>query len=140
MENPIEIGRQFKTNYLNYLDTGIPLPCDEYKKERRALYEQEGVIMQSPIIEFVKKYKPYKILKDAFASLPQEKGYEISIAEFLNKGLLKNENGSERFLYEHQYNTIIDVLGKDKNLIVTTGTGSGKTECFMIPLIAGLIR
>ncbi|MBR2362870.1 MAG: DEAD/DEAH box helicase [Spirochaetaceae bacterium] len=140
MENPIEIGRQFKTNYLNYLDTGIPLPCDEYKKERRALYEQEGVIMQSPIIEFVKKYKPYKTLKDAFASLPQEKGYEISIAEFLNKGLLRNENGSERFLYEHQYNTIIDVLGKDKNLIVTTGTGSGKTECFMIPLIAGLIR
>ena len=32
MENPVEIGRQLKDNYLNYLDTGIPLPCDEYKE------------------------------------------------------------------------------------------------------------
>lgn len=140
MENPVEIGRQLKENYLNYLDTGIPLPCEEYKKERRALYGQEGVIMQSPIIEFVKRYAPYKTLKETYADLPVEKGYDASIAEFLNRGLLKNEDGSERILYEHQYNSVVDVLGKNKNLIVTTGTGSGKTECFMIPLITDLIK
>lgn len=140
MENPVEIGKQLKENYLNYLDTGIPLPCDEYKKERRALYEQEGIIMQSPIIEFVKKYDPYKTLKETLAELPKENGYKLSIADFLNQGLLKNEDGSERVLYEHQYKSIIDVLGKNKNLVVTTGTGSGKTECFMIPLISDLIK
>lgn len=140
MENPVEIGRQLKENYLNYLDTGIPLPCDEYKKERRALYEQEGVIMQSPIIEFVKKYKPYKTLQDTYLDLPNEKGYNPTIAEFLNRGLLKNDNGSKRILYEHQYKSIIDVLGNNKNLVVTTGTGSGKTECFMIPLITDLVK
>lgn len=140
MENPVEIGRQLKTNYLNYLDTGIPLPCDEYKKERRALYEKEGVIMQSPIIEFVKKYEPYKTLKETYAELPKEKGYEASFAEFLNKGLLKNDDGSERKLYKHQYESVIEVLGNDKNLVVTTGTGSGKTECFMTPLITDLIK
>lgn len=140
MENPVEIGRQLKANYLNYLDTGIPLPCDEYKKERRALYEQEGIIMQSPIIEFVKKYEPYKTLKETYSELPKEKGYDASIAEFLNKGLLKNDDGSERVLYEHQYKSVIDVLGNDKNLVVTTGTGSGKTECFMTPLITDLVK
>ena len=140
MENPVEIGKQLKANYLNYLDTGIPLPCDEYKKERRALYEQEGIIMQSPIIEFVKKYDPYKTLKDTFSELSKEKGYEPSIADFLNKGLLKNDDGSERVLYEHQYKSVIDVLGNKKNLVVTTGTGSGKTECFMIPLISDLVK
>ena len=140
MENPVEIGRQLKTNYLNYLDTGIPLPCDAYKKERRALYEQEGIIMQSPIIEFVEKYEPYKTLKETYKELPKEKGYDASISEFLNRGLLKNEDDSERILYEHQYKSVIDVLGKDKNLVVTTGTGSGKTECFMIPLITDLIK
>ena len=140
MENPVEIGRQLKANYLNYLDTGIPLPCDEYKKERRALYEQEGIIMQSPIIEFVKKYEPYKTLKETYLELPKGKGYDASIAEFLNKGLLKNDDGSERVLYEHQYKSVIDVLGNDKNLVVTTGTGSGKTECFMTPLITDLVK
>lgn len=140
MENPIEIGRQLKSNYLNYLDTGIPLPCDEYKKERRALYEEEGVIMQSPIIEFVKKYEPYKTLKNSYAELPKEKGYDIFLAEFLNSGLLKNDDGTERVLYEHQYKSVIDVLGQNKHLVVTTGTGSGKTECFMIPLISDLLK
>lgn len=140
MENPVEIGRQLKDNYLNYLDTGIPLPCDEYKKERRALYEQEGIIMQSPIIEFVKKYDPYKTLKDTYRALPKEKGYDPDIADFLNKGLIKNDDGSERILYKHQYDSVVDVLGNDKNLVVTTGTGSGKTECFMIPLITDLVK
>lgn len=140
MENPVEIGRQLKANYLNYLDTGIPLPCEEYKKERRALYEQEGIVMQSPIIEFVKKYDPYKTLKDTFSELPKDKGYEPAMADFLNKGLLKNDDGSERVLYEHQYKSVIDVLGSNKNLVVTTGTGSGKTECFMIPLISDLVK
>lgn len=140
MENPVEIGRQLKSNYLNYLDTGIPLPCDEYKKERRALYEEEGVIMQSPIIEFVKKYEPYKTLKNSFTELPKEKGYNSSFADFLNAGLLKNDDGTERVLYEHQYKSVIDVLGNNKHLVVTTGTGSGKTECFMIPLISDLVK
>lgn len=140
MENPVEIGRQLKENYLNYLDTGIPLPCDEYKQERRALYEQEGVIMQSPIIELVKKYEPYKTLYNSYTELPKGKGFDSSLAEFLNAGLLKNDDGTERVLYEHQYKSVIDVLGKNKHLVVTTGTGSGKTECFMIPLLSELVK
>ena len=46
--------------------------------------------------------------------------------------------------YEHQYKCW-DVLlnqrtadGKPKSIVVTTGTGSGKTECFMLPLIHDL--
>lgn len=46
--------------------------------------------------------------------------------------------------YEHQYKCW-DVLlnrktadGKPKSIVVTTGTGSGKTECFMMPLIHDL--
>ena len=48
--------------------------------------------------------------------------------------------------YEHQYKCW-DVLlnqrtveGKPKSIVVTTGTGSGKTECFMIPLVHDLIQ
>ena len=48
--------------------------------------------------------------------------------------------------YEHQYKCW-DVLlnqhtseGKPKSIVVTTGTGSGKTECFMIPLVHDLMQ
>ncbi|MEL3907966.1 MAG: DEAD/DEAH box helicase [Treponemataceae bacterium] len=136
MENLVEIGKQLKEKYLNYIDTSIPLPCAGYQDERRALYEQEGVIMQSPIIEFIKKYEPLKTLNDVCV----ENKLDPSIAEFLNLGLLKNDDGSERKLYKHQIDSVVEVLANKKNLIVTTGTGSGKTECFMIPLIANLIH
>lgn len=48
--------------------------------------------------------------------------------------------------YEHQYKCW-DVLlnqqtedGKPKSIVVTTGTGSGKTECFMMPLVYDLSK
>lgn len=48
--------------------------------------------------------------------------------------------------YEHQYKCW-DVLlnqktddGKPKSIVVTTGTGSGKTECFMMPLVHDLSK
>lgn len=51
--------------------------------------------------------------------------------------------------YEHQYecwNTLlnktvkINGVPKPKSIVVTTGTGSGKTECFMMPLVHDLIQ
>ena len=47
--------------------------------------------------------------------------------------------------YEHQYqcwNHLLNeqVNGKPKSICVTTGTGSGKTECFMLPLVYDLDR
>ena len=47
--------------------------------------------------------------------------------------------------YEHQYQCWKTLLkektldGKKKSIVVTTGTGSGKTECFMLPLVQDLI-
>lgn len=47
--------------------------------------------------------------------------------------------------YEHQYQCWKTLSSrtldqKVKSIVVTTGTGSGKTECFMLPLIADLSR
>lgn len=51
--------------------------------------------------------------------------------------------------YEHQYkcwdallNKTVEINGEQKpmSIVVTTGTGSGKTECFMMPLVYDLIN
>lgn len=47
---------------------------------------------------------------------------------------------SETSLYEHQKASLDAVLRETKNLVVCTGTGSGKTESFLIPVINELIR
>ena len=48
--------------------------------------------------------------------------------------------------YEHQYQCWKTLLkdhtqdGKPMSIVVTTGTGSGKTECFMLPLVQDLLN
>ncbi len=43
-------------------------------------------------------------------------------------------------LFRHQLESVESVLDKRRNLIVTTGTGSGKTYCFLLPLIFNLLK
>ena len=49
-----------------------------------------------------------------------------------NKGLLFNPP------YTHQGKAIHETLANDKSLIVMTGTGSGKTESFLMPILGKL--
>ena len=44
-----------------------------------------------------------------------------------------------RYPYTHQTNSWEQLLNK-KTIVVTSGTGSGKTECFMIPVLQDLYR
>jgi ATP-dependent helicase YprA (DUF1998 family) len=45
-----------------------------------------------------------------------------------------------RKLHLHQEQAIRQSVTSDRNLVVATGTGSGKTECFVIPIINHLLR
>lgn len=42
--------------------------------------------------------------------------------------------------YNHQYNAWMTLLEEGNSIVVTSGTGSGKTECFMVPLIHDLTK
>ena len=41
--------------------------------------------------------------------------------------------------YVHQYKCWDALLTRKESIVVTTGTGSGKTECFMVPLVRDLL-
>ncbi|MDW8403000.1 DEAD/DEAH box helicase [Chloroflexus sp.] len=45
-----------------------------------------------------------------------------------------------RPLYRHQDRAIEHVVRRDRNVIVATGTGSGKTESFLLPILDALLR
>jgi|GEM_PF-2420885 len=44
-----------------------------------------------------------------------------------------------RKLYRHQHEAFLQIALRKSNAIVATGTGSGKTECFLIPLLYALL-
>ena len=135
MINPIEIGRKLRKSYLEYIDANIPLPDEKYVEERKEILEKEGALFNSPIIELVKQYTPEEDLKTVCV----KNGYSLDIAEFLNLGLLAHTpNEPDIKLYSHQIKAFTSVRN-GKNMIISTGTGSGKTESFLIPLISNLI-
>jgi hypothetical protein len=75
--------------------------------------------------------RPRYSLKD-FENLLSRKGVSQGILELVGTDDLRRT--WERSLYDHQLRSLSIVTNR-KNLVVSTGTGSGKTDCFLLPLL-----
>lgn len=136
MNNPIKIFNEIFNSYLKYINSGLPFFRDEYNQERIALMSQSGTISQPPIIEIVPKYHEKATLEE----FCQNEKVALELNDFVNTGLFTNNSKHKRKLYDHQYEALKAAYIQRKNIVVTTGTGSGKTECFLLPIIADLIK
>ncbi|MBU1932038.1 DEAD/DEAH box helicase, partial [Patescibacteria group bacterium] len=126
--NPIELSRDIEERYRRYLKTTF------YFKEPdlRASFEEalnSGYLSKGPYLEATSVFKrgqtPRKLFTHLLGSQPDD-------------GFLKAIDG-DRPLYRHQEQAIEGVL-HESNIIVTTGTGSGKTEAFLYPILLHLYR
>lgn len=136
MNNAFEIGRQLKEIYLKYIDTGIPIKYKGLEEERRELLSESDAICKEPIIELVPRYKEFCTLSESCSRL----NLDTRFAEFARQGLFPDQKEAESRIYEHQYEALEEALVKRKHIIATTGTGSGKTECFLLPLIYDILH
>lgn len=135
MNNPIKIFNEIFDAYIKYINSGLPFFREEYNQERNALIKEAGTICQPPIIEIVPKYHE----KATLAEFCANEGVSAELNDFVNTGLFVNNQQQERYLYDHQYEALKEAHINRKHIVVTTGTGSGKTECFLLPVIADLI-
>ena len=135
MNNPISIYNDILETYLKYINSGLPFFRDEYNQERNELLRISGTISQPPIIELVPKYHEKATLEQFCLT----EGAHLEINEFVNSGLFIGGDTMLRKLYDHQYAALKEAYLHRKNIVVTTGTGSGKTECFLLPIIADLV-
>lgn len=134
MINPMAVKRELLENYISYINTGIPLLSDYYARKRDQLLREDGVLMREPYIELVRKYESKYSIEEALQKANISADRQKDIASFMNTALLEG-----RKLYEHQCQSLIEFYRENKNIVVTTGTGSGKTECFFIPLLTRLL-
>lgn len=94
--------------------------------------EKEGILYQKPYIE---ANPSYKIIKDGIIN---ENKIPENIKDILRQ-MEENNLGVFKDPFEHQVKALKHFYdGKD--LFVATGTGSGKTECFMWPMISSLVN
>ncbi|TDE14788.1 DEAD/DEAH box helicase [Dyadobacter psychrotolerans] len=136
MSNAFQIWREIKELYTKYIDTGIPLKRKELEDERRKLFDEPNAIAKLPIIELTPKYQQYGTISSACKELDLDSRF----AEFVQVGLFGADKDEERKIYIHQFESIKAALVERKHLIVTTGTGSGKTECFLLPLTYDILK
>jgi DEAD/DEAH box helicase domain-containing protein len=130
--DPLALSEGLLDLYLRYLDSALPLRQSSLMRERRKLFSNAGTIFQPPLFEFIQRYEEAETLW----RICRAAGLSPDFDEFAACGLFPRE----RRLYEHQKQSILDVAIHKKHLVVTSGTGSGKTECFMLPMVESLVR
>lgn len=101
--------------------------------------------------EFDKAVSEYPFCKKLYIErIPFYTQHKSSLQDLVGKGVIAQETADTfaKFFsaepnkfnpYTHQVNALEDIRAK-KNLVVCTGTGSGKTETFLMPIIDAIIR
>jgi len=126
--NPIELAHEIEERYQRYLKTTF------YFKDRelRDSFEEalaSGHLSKGPFLEATPIFKrgqtPRSLFPELLGSQPDE-------------GFLEAVRGN-RPLYQHQEQAIRKVIN-GLNVVVATGTGSGKTEAFLYPILLHLYQ
>lgn len=97
--------------------------------ERDRIFDQVGNTFQEPRLEATPQYAQgaaYEAL-----DIPNE------VKEILNRAANEASTGIPKVPYSHQCKALENFLA-GKDLIVATGTGSGKTESFLMPVLSTL--
>ena len=104
-------------------------------EQRRRLLETEGVIYREPFIESTPRYRTDR----KFADLE----LDLSV-QTLFGSLTQRIGGLNSLLfdppYTHQAEALEYASRDGSSLAITTGTGSGKTESFLLPMLAKLAK
>lgn len=105
-------------------------------EQRRTLLDRAGVTHQIPYLESTPKYQVGQRFAD-IAGLPP-----AALAVYA--ALSKRAGDNARLLfdppYRHQGDAIRHALIDGNNLVIMTGTGSGKTESFLLPILGKFAR
>ena len=141
MSQPRDVYRQITDAYLRYYDTAFWVRTPAIRAERRALLAAGGVITREPLLEPVLPYPPAEPL----AAVARRAGLSPAVADTLARMLFPGLATDASFrVREHQARalevSLSDASAGPVNPVITTGTGSGKTESFLLPVFARLLR
>ena len=126
--NPVRLQRLLEQQYQRFYDSAYAFADPQLAAERRWLMGKSGLstdIILEPVPGYASSHRQ-------FASFAAELELGDDVAEFVSPLM----EGSE--LYEHQANSVRRYLAAE-HVVITAGTGSGKTEAFLIPLLTHLV-
>lgn len=124
------ILEKYKHTLKQYLGAVYHIWDESLIRQRSELLEKSGIISNEPYIEATPRYKDGKPLSEL--RLPKEaKQLLQALAQIPRSGFFAK-------LRLHQCEALESFLSDEEEIIVSTGTGSGKTESFLYPIIGSL--
>jgi DEAD/DEAH box helicase domain-containing protein len=136
-EIPLDVYSELRDAYLRYYDTAFSIRDQGMMKERREIIESEAKLFSEPLIEPTPTYENDFDL----SSVIDTGGLDADCVEAIYSALFADvprKPGGPMLVRAHQGEAMRSALssGPGSNPIITSGTGSGKTESFLLPALA----
>ncbi len=123
-----------KESIVQYLETQYRISDPLVFEERGEILRRVGTVAQQPFIEATPSFPTSRKLADLECEYPDK--VPNGLAELVRHGV-----PVDRFsLYTHQEEALLAAFSDRPSLLVATGTGSGKTEAFVLPILADILR
>jgi len=137
--NPIHITEKLRESIIRYLLTTFDVNRDGQEPALYAALKEsfsaDGALFNGPFLELTLPYLTGANLKQLAKQGVIE--HELLQLDCFNSG---KPIWPDTDLFVHQESAIRKICTENRNLIVSSGTGSGKTECFLIPILNDLLR
>lgn len=131
---PSQAFEHVKEALVQYTETAYKIAHRSVFDERADMLRRRGVVAQAPFIEATPSFPSAHKLAELERLHP--KFVPPGIAELMRHGI-----PVDRFpLYVHQEEALLSAFSERPNLLVATGTGSGKTETFLLPILADILH
>src|SRR5579884_1610149 len=137
MNDPIGAFEKLRESLVLYIRTAFGTQFPGFERERERLLREPGVISQEPWIEPLPRYvtSGRRIADLTTDDVPALTSRQLEQFKQLARAGLVGDFP----LHKHQVAMLATALS-GRNCVVTAGTGSGKTESFLLPLCAYLVR
>ncbi|MBO0593256.1 DEAD/DEAH box helicase [Cellulophaga sp. E16_2] len=145
-KDPIGAFNKIKENYVRYFKTMYRFSDEELNEKKDIELQSNNNLYRDPLLEILPEYNTTVIEGETIAGIDE-------IAALIVKGFNNDADNAKRFIsdfikpglmsyppYQHQSDMLIKAFVNKRNTVINSGTGSGKTEAFLLPLLASLYK
>lgn len=140
-QDPIGAFEKIKEDYIRYFRHTYRIDQKDLNDKRIEKLSKDDNLYKEPYLEILPEYEAVNHITsiddlateftDAFSS---EEVSQQFFSCFIKQGLMNY------LPYGHQVSMLTHAFKNKENVIITSGTGSGKTESFLLPLFAEIFK
>lgn len=139
-QDPLGAFKKIKDDYVRYFKTAYRIDDEKIDRMRMEEINKDDNLYKEPYLEILPEYESFSgidSIDDLAPGFAEAFGSDDTAREFfgfIKSGLMGYKP------YGHQVGMLKKSFVEGRNVVITSGTGSGKTESFLLPLFAQLFK